>query len=259
MRRFLLLSWVSVSVLCIGTSAHATTRILVFPFEAENSVPRWEWLKRGLAAEIELRLLRLSSADVSVYAEYVPREQTVRAARAFGYRTFVRGSYRIDGGFVQIRAEVVDTASPDMARVVESRSPSLQPLRVLDELCASLPVSADARLLRSEAGVLKTSTTKRVPAFEAYVEGLSIVTRLESEPLEDLDLLAPAILSFRKAADLDPAFYGPYYQLGRVYEMFGDREKAVAAYGEALKRVPGVHRIEDRLRVLAGKGGVSSL
>jgi hypothetical protein len=245
--------WFSVIALCSSAPTDATTRILVFPFEAENNVPHWKWLERGLAAEVELRLLRVSSVDVSLHPLYVPREQTLRVARESGVKTFVRGTYRITGDFVEIRAEAVSCETPELARVITSRAPSGQLLRALNDLCASLPVAAQARLLRSESEVLVVPSTSSVQAFETYVEGLSQLTQLQSHSILNPELTTPVVVVFQKAAGIDPAFYGPYLQLGRLHEMNGQTEKAVDAYKEAVKCVSGIRWIEKRIEQLGVK------
>ena len=239
MKRMTLLCMVVVWALCSG-AVHSTTRILVFPFEADNSVPRWEWLGQGLAAEVELRLLRISSVDVALYSAYVPRAQIGRIARQHGVDAYISGSYRVDGGFVEVATEVVDFSTPDMVRSFRGRAPFESVLSSLDELCKSLPISTGARLLRIERGLLDHPSTDDVKGFESYAEGLAHLRAYAADPFASEDHLVPALVAMMRARRLDDAFFGAPYQIARIHEASSNRVKAIAAYREALSRAPGL-------------------
>ena len=66
------------------------------------------------------------------------------------------------------------------------------------------------------------------------------------------------MVSFRKAAEQDPMFFGPHYQLGLIHEASCDHARAVAAYEAALERTPGIRRIQKALDRLVDRG-VSTL
>ncbi len=243
MNRLIVLCWIFVPTICMCSLLQAGTRILVFPFEADNSVPRWEWLGPGLAAEIELRLLHVASVEVVRQPEYVALKQTLRVAQATGVDAFVRGSYRIVGDAVKVTAEVINTETPDLPRSFRGSAPTTNLLRALNDLCKSIPVVTGTRLMREEYGLLDNPTTSNPRAFESYVTGITPIAMNMMNPVGAQDSLVPAIVSLLKASDRDPGFYGAHYQLGWIHELSANHTRAIEVYAEALKRDPKIWRI----------------
>jgi|SaaInl7_135m_RNA_FD_contig_121_120692_length_3373_multi_3_in_0_out_0_4 hypothetical protein len=237
----------------LSSTLHAATRILVFPFEAANNVPRWEWLSHGLAAEIELRLLRISSVDVALYPEYVSAAKANRIARSHRVDAFVHGEYRVEGGFVEVTSEVVNFSNPDMPRSFDGRAPFENLLTSIDNLCSSLPVATGARLLRAERGLLDHPSTINTKGFESYAEGLAHLRAYSSDPFSSEDHLVPALVAMMRARALDDAFFGPSLQIGKIHEASSNPDKAIASFQEALGRAPGLRPARDAIDRLTRK------
>ena len=252
MKRAVLLCVVAAWSLLNGP-LHATTRILIFPFEADNSVPHWEWLSYGLPAEIELRLLRVSSADVALHDQRVPDSKVEKVARSHGARAYVTGSFRIAGGFVEVEAVVVKLSAPDMPRKFSGRAPFSSMLRSLDDLCKSMPVATGARLLRTEHGYLDHPTTDDVEAFEFYASGLAHLRAYQADPFASEDHLVPALISMMRARKKDKGFYGPCLKMGRIHEQSGNSDRSIASYREAIRRAPGLKPAMEAIARMEGK------
>jgi len=75
-------------------------------------------------------------------------------------------------------------------------------------------------------------------ATEAARIGLARTYNIEGITLSEQGQSEPALFAFKRAADLEPGWSGPYVNLGVVLGRLGKRAKAMDAYSAALERDP---------------------
>ncbi len=222
--------------------AQASSRILIFPFVAQTSVPSWEWMRVGLSAELELRLLHISGVTDVVIAESVPRTEELGVARKGGFDRYVSGSYHIEETFLELEARIVDVPSGEVLRSVTDRTPTDRPLKALDVLMHRVQMVFGVPAVRADARFLTEASTHNVAAFESYVAGLQLFRVSVSDPVAEGDALIASLAALREAAERDAGFAGPHYLMGIIHETLGDRALAVVSYRAAIERSPRMHR-----------------
>jgi protein O-GlcNAc transferase len=75
-------------------------------------------------------------------------------------------------------------------------------------------------------------------AAEAARIGMARTYNIEGINLSEQGQCEPAIFSFKRAADLEPGWSGPYVNMGVVLSRLGKKAKAMEAYATALERDP---------------------
>lgn len=106
------------------------------------------------------------------------------------------------------------------------------PLHVIrGELLLEEGAFADARAAFGQALDDPTSTeSARIGLARTYnIEGISLSEQGQCEP---------ALFAFKRAADLEPGWSGPYVNMGVVLSRLGKRGRAMDAYAAALERDP---------------------
>ena len=189
--------------------------IAVIPFVNMSSDKEQEWFADGLTEEILNSLARtpdlLVSARTSSFAYKGSGDDVQAIAKALGVEHVLEGSVRRSGERLRVTAQLIrandgfhlwsetyDRTVDDLIDIQEN---------VAIEIANALETAMDPEAL---AGMVSSGTSS-VPAYEAYLQGLSFRANRGSTGDEYMRLRAGD--AFERAVKLDPEYSSAYWQL----------------------------------------------
>ena len=187
--------------------------IAVLPFVNMSSDQEQEWFADGLTEEILNALARtpdLLVASRTSSFQYKGRSEDVsKIAAALGVANILEGSVRRGGDRLRVTAQLIrasdgfhlwsdtfDRKPEDVIAIQEN---------VAFEIAKALQTAMDPEQLKK----MVSAGTTSVSAYEAYLEGLALTSRIgETGNVEDFP---QALAAFDKAVALDPAFAAAHW------------------------------------------------
>ena len=142
----------------------------------------------------------------------VPRHR--RSAEAIPQRASVTGAYYLDGQNLRIQASLSNTTGTVLHATEPAIAPSSDPGKAVDlvrqRVLGAIAVWADPDVRASLA---------RPPLYGAYREYKAGFAVFADDP-------ATAIAHQARAIEIDPTFFGAYYQMAMAYINLGDQRRA---------------------------------
>ena len=189
--------------------------IAVIPFVNMSSDKEQEWFADGLTEEILNSLARtpdlLVSARTSSFAYKGSGDDVQAIAKALGVEHVLEGSVRRSGERLRVTAQLI-RANDGFHLWSETYDRTIDDLidiqeNVAIEIANALETAMDPEAL---AGMVSSGTSS-VPAYEAYLQGLSFGSNRASTGDEYLRLRAGD--AFELATQLDPEYASAYWRL----------------------------------------------
>ena len=195
--------------------------VAVLPLQALSTEEEGRFLASGLHDDLLTRLAQLDAFRVisrTSVMEYVGTTKNLRQIGAeLGAGFIVEGGLQAIGGRVRINAQLIDAATDEhlWAQTFERPLTTGNLFNVQAEIAAAIAKSLHATLSPREVAVLDEVPTDNLPAYEAYLRGLTAPTDL-SRPS-----MYRTLAAFEEAVDLDPGFAAAWAHLAianlRIY------------------------------------------
>jgi TolB-like protein len=233
--------------------------IAVLPFESMSSDPDQQYFAEGVVEEIITALSRFSSMFVIARnSSFTYRGRAVevkQVGRELGVRYVLEGSVRRGGDRTRIIAQLIDAASGAHLWADRFEGDSKDIFDLQDQVAMTVVGAIAPRLERAEIERTKRKPTENLDAYDYYLRGIESFYKNTRESIDR------AMLLFKQAIELDPAFAAPYAAAAICYlrrqssGWMADRGKEVAEAGLARAAVA---LSKDDAVVLARAGHVLS-
>jgi TolB-like protein/DNA-binding winged helix-turn-helix (wHTH) protein/Flp pilus assembly protein TadD len=252
-------AWLRARSAATSRAVSGGKRLVVLPFE-NLGPPEHEYLAAGITDEIGGRLARVSGLSVisrTSAAAYAGTSKTTRQiGEELGVEYLLAGTIRWDkGGSGAGRVRII----PRLIRVADDTHMWADVydrvigdvLAVQADIAEKVTQQLDLTLLQGERASLEHVPTENAEAYQAYLQGMHHIRRLEGE--EDQRL---AITMYERAVALDPAFAVAYAALtrarGDMYIFGFDRTQTCRAAAKgALDRALALAPEEPEVRLAA--------
>ena len=211
--------------------------IAVLPFENRSEDKANAYFADGIQDEILTRLSKI--ADLKVISrtstqQYQSKPANLREiAKQLGVATILEGSVQKVGDQARVNVQLVN-AQTDSHLWAETYDRKLTDIFGIEsEIAKRIAESLQAKLTGHEEQELAVKPTNNPEAYDAYLRGLAIQTRIATlSP----DPLRKVIGFFERAVQLDPNFAPAWAQLSRAHAFFyGSSDDPTAARRAAAK------------------------
>jgi adenylate cyclase len=216
-----------------GTPSPARPSIAVLPFVNLSPDPAQELFADGLVEEIITTLSKIAGLTVIARAScFTYKGRTVdvrRVARELGVRHVLEGSVRRDGGRLRIAAQLVDAGTGAHVWAERYDRPMEDVFALQDEITLILATELQVHLTEGEQARLRHPSVRDVDAWSHWVRGLACYHRA----VLSREGMTPALMSWQRAATLDPrsatlqAMLGMLYYLDARFGFWNDRATAL--------------------------------
>ena len=192
------------SLLCRGALAQDTAAVgresgggrvvLVLPFENRSGQPGLDWVGESFPDTLDQRLGsagfltitrddRLFALDhLGLPAEFRPsRATTIRMAQTLDANFVVLGTYTVNGGRIQVQAQVLDVDRLRMGLLLSDSSELPRLLDAENALAWKVTREMDPGFRVSQQTFLAASAGVKLSAFESYIRGTTAVQPPERE------------------------------------------------------------------------------
>ena len=199
----------------------ADKSIAVLPFENRSEDKANAYFADGIQDEILTRLSKI--ADLKVISrtstqQYQSKPANLREiAKQLGVATILEGSVQKAADQVRVNVQLINaqTDSHLWADTYDRKMTDI--FGVESEIAKAIAESLQAKLTGREQQALAVKPTSNPEAYDAYLRGLAIQTRIANlSP----DSLQKAIGFFERAVQLDPNFAPAWAQLSRAHAFF---------------------------------------
>ena len=189
--------------------------IAVLPFQNMSGEPGQEYFADGVVEEIITALSRFRGLFViarnSSFTYKGRAVEVKQVGRDLGVRYVLEGSVRKAGERLRITGQLID-ASTGMHLWADRFDGGLAELFELQDRVATSVVSAIApKLQEAEIARASRKSTADLSAYDYYLRGMAAMHLWTREGNEE------ALLYFRRAVELDPAFASAYGMAARCY------------------------------------------
>ena len=208
--------------------------IAVLPFENLSSSKEDEYFSDGVTEDILTQLSKIEKLKVVSRTSVMQYKNTTKSIREIGkelgVETILEGSVRRSENRVRIVGQLID-AKNDKHLWAETYDRDLKDIFLIQtEVATKIAASLKTELSSKDKEKLKWNPTKDVNAYGFYLEGRDHYNRYKLNENEK------AIVLFRKALDLDPAYALAYTGLADAFAqkagIFGSDE---AWYDSSIK------------------------
>ena len=195
--------------------------IAVLPFENRSEDKANAYFADGIQDEILTRLSKI--ADLKVISrtstqQYQSKPANLREiAKQLGVATILEGSVQKAADQVRVNVQLINaqTDSHLWADTYDRKMTDI--FGIESEIAKAIAESLQAKLTGREQQALAVKPTNNPEAYDAYLRGQAIQTRIASlSP----DSLRKAIGFFERAVQLDPNFAPAWAQLSRAHALF---------------------------------------
>ena len=206
--------------------------IAVLPFVNMSSDPEQEWFADGLTEELLNSLARtadlLVAARTSSFKFKDSQDDIPTIAAALGVAHVLEGSVRRSGDRLRVTAQLIRAADGfHLWSQTYDRDPD-DVIAVQEDLAIAIANALETAMDPAALAQMVSMGTSSVPAYEAYLEGLSLITKWSQTGEESLILEARN--AFGIALELDPDFSKAYAAVADFYSM----QLRVTALGSSL-------------------------
>jgi TolB-like protein len=220
-----------------GTIQHSIPgprTIAVLPFINMSSDQEQEWFADGLTEEILNALARtpdlLVTARTSSFAYKGSKKEITEIADSLGVAHILEGSVRRSGDRLRVTAQLIragdgfhlwsQTYDRDFADLIDIQE------NVAFEIANALETAMDPEALAN----MVSSGTASVPAFEAYLQGLTYgVSTIQTG---DTYVFLSAKEAYERAISIDPEFAKAYWKLAEFWAIQLSETNIVAGLTE---------------------------
>jgi TolB-like protein len=195
--------------------------IAVLPFVNMSSDPEQEWFADGLTEELLNSLARtadlLVAARTSSFKFKDSQEDIPTIAAALGVAHVLEGSVRRSGDRLRVTAQLIRAADGfHLWSQTYDRDPA-DVIAVQEDLAIAIANALETAMDPAALAQMVSMGTSSVPAYEAYLEGLSLITK--SSQTGEESLILEARNAFGIALELDPGFSKAYAEVADFYSM----------------------------------------
>jgi TolB-like protein len=220
----------------------AEPSLMVFPFDDLGPGGANDYLGRGIAEEIAVRLaasprLRLvSNRTLSPYL--AEAEDPGRLARELGVDLLMTGSVRALGDSIELTAKLSDARTAELVWISTFNRPPGDIFEIQDEVAA---VIADM-LLQGESLPGRAAPTPNLAAYDYYLQGREYLARIDAAST------AQAVTLFRRALSLDLDFAPARSSLAQALALQGSlHQQGASLLSTALEQADAAIALNDGL------------
>lgn len=195
--------------------------IAVLPFVNMSSDDEQDWFSDGLTEEILNALARtpdlLVAARTSSFKFKGSNEDVPTIAKALGVAHVLEGSVRSGPDRLRVTAQLIRASD---GFHLWSQSYDRKPddvIQIQEDIAIEIATALETAMVPEALARMVTSGTNSVPAYNAYLEGLSI--DFSTLTTGDAYQLLRARDAFNRAVDLDPEFSSAYWELANFWEV----------------------------------------
>jgi adenylate cyclase len=244
----------------------AQPSVAVMPFANLSGDPEHDLFADGLVEDLITTLSKISGLTVIARAStftYKGRQLDIRqVGRELDVRHVLAGSVRISAGRFRIAAQLIDarTGAHVWAERYDRMLDDIFALQ--DEITLVLVTELQVQLTEGEQARLRRASIRNIEAWSHWVRGLACYNRAVLSRAG----MTPALMSWQRAAALDPgsatlqAMLGMLYYLDARFGFWNDRETAVRKGTEHVTAAQSLdpecvdaHTVLALLRLLQGQ------
>lgn len=222
------------------TAAQERIPVAVVSFENLTKNSEWDWVGAGFSETLTIKLLDVDSLRV-VEREQIAkilREQEfqmsgltdektrVRLGRLVGAAYLVMGSFQKMGDDLLVNARVVSVESGEVKKAASSRGRLLSLFDMEEELGLKLAELLEAPLTETDKEEMARKPAADLDAYTWYAKG---IVHYEKSDLDQ------AVSAFKQALSIDGEYVDAMNYLGKIYQVQGSWDEAVAVYEKAIK------------------------
>jgi TolB-like protein/class 3 adenylate cyclase/Flp pilus assembly protein TadD len=200
----------------ITSAAPSDKSIAVLPFENLSHDPDNAYFANGIQEEILTRLSKI--ADLKVISRTstqrfrsVP-DNLLEIAKQLGVANILEGSVQRSADQVRVNVQLIKAATDTHLWADTFDRKLTDVFAVESEVAKAIAEALQAKLTGGEQRALAVKPTTNSEAYDAYLRGLALETRMSSSP----DVLEKAVGFYERSVQLDPAFALAWARLSRV-------------------------------------------
>jgi adenylate cyclase len=189
--------------------------IVVLPFDNMSKDPEQAYFSDGITEVLTSDLSRIASLFViarNTAFTYKGKSVNVQEiGKELGVRYVLEGSVQKANDQVRIVAQLIDTTTSGHIWSERFDRPFKDIFALQDEIVQKIVTTLKLQLTVQEQGWLVRKTTDNLEAYDAYLRGIELFSRITQETT------VQARQMFEKAVALDPQYADAYAWLGGIY------------------------------------------
>jgi TolB-like protein/DNA-binding winged helix-turn-helix (wHTH) protein len=193
--------------------------IAVLPFDDLSESQNQRWFADGLAEEILNSLARTPDLSVagrtSSFSFRDSNADIPTIAKALGVAHILEGSVRREGDQIRVTAQLIRARDGMHLWSENFDHPAGNLIQVQEAIAINIAVALKTATDPGALAALISSGTRSVPAFEAYLHGLSGYTSMLATG--DVGAYTEAIDAFEQAVEIDPEFAVAYGEIANYW------------------------------------------
>lgn len=193
--------------------------VAVLPFNDMSEAQNQRWFADGLAEEILNSLARTPDLAVagrtSSFSFRDSNEDIPTIADALGVAHILEGSVRREGDQIRVTAQLIRARDGMHVWSENFDHPASNLIQVQEAIAVNIAVAMKTATDPDALAALVSSGTRSVPAFEAYLRGLSGFTTMMATG--DVSAYADSINHFEEAVEIDPEFALAYGEIANYW------------------------------------------
>jgi TolB-like protein len=180
--------------------------IAVLPFDNRSRNVDDEFFVEGIHDDLLTNLARIGSLKVisrTSMAKYKDTEMSIPdIARELGVGNIMEGAVQRSGDTVRINVQLIDAQTDEhlWAEIFDRQMTAENLFSIQSEISEKIAAALEATLSPAEQQQLNEQPTENMAAYNAYLRGRQLMTRRNSESIDQ------AAKEFQRAVDLDPEF-----------------------------------------------------
>jgi TolB-like protein len=180
--------------------------IAVLPFDNRSRLEEDEFFVEGIHDDLLTNLARIGSLKVisrTSVSQYRDTNKTIpQIAGELGVATIMEGAVQRSGATVRINVQLIDAQTDEhlWAEIFDRELTADNLFAIQSEISAEIAKALEATLSPDEQQRLSEQPTENLAAYNAYLRGRQLVTRRNSEDMDQ------AAREFQRAVELDPGF-----------------------------------------------------
>lgn len=195
--------------------------VAVLPFENWSVDSKSPYLAEGVQGEILTLLTKvrdlkvISRTSVMRYRDLANLDLR-KVAEELGVRYFLEGNVQRAGDQVRVAVQLVDALTGAQLWASSYDRDVADVFRIQTEIAESIVTQLEAKFTPEEKAALEERPTSDVLAYDLYLRGKALLTRVAFESSRT-DELAEAAQLFEEATARDPTFYLAFCELAKAH------------------------------------------